>query len=293
MFCIFFEIEVKSINSFNILAFIEFLIESQLSVPTVKNYISSLKSRFKALGVRVAAFESPRVALVLTALEKNKKYVPKPKPVITPAQFHNLFLTAEVLGLKRFFRIAILLAYMGFMRISNLAPKSPASFDILRDIRRGDVKLTAQGITVFLRCTKTLQKFNQSASIPLHSISGSQLCPKKNFMELQAAYPVKANDPLLSYYSGSHLYVITQTQLRPCFSNLIQKLNFNKNLTFHSLRRSGASLAFASGVQFSTIQAHGTWTSDSLWSYIHHSARDHTIPALFSTIYSGKFGFGG
>jgi hypothetical protein len=90
-----------------------------LSAPTVKNYISSLKSRFKALGVRVAAFESPRVALVLTALEKNKKYVPKPKPVITPAQFHNLFLAAEVLGLKRFFRIALLLAYMGFMCISN------------------------------------------------------------------------------------------------------------------------------------------------------------------------------
>jgi hypothetical protein len=88
---------------------------------------------------------------VLTALEKNKKDVPKPKPVITPAQFHKLFVTAEVLGLKTFFRIAILLAYMGFMRISNLAPKSVSSFDILRDIRRGDVMLTPQGITVFLR----------------------------------------------------------------------------------------------------------------------------------------------
>jgi hypothetical protein len=51
MCCIFFEIEVKSINSFNLLAFIKFLIESQLSVPTIKNYISSLKSRFKPLGV--------------------------------------------------------------------------------------------------------------------------------------------------------------------------------------------------------------------------------------------------
>jgi hypothetical protein len=176
---------------------------------------------------------------------------------------------------------------MGFMRISNLAPKSPASFDILCDIQRGDVKLTPQGITVFLRWSKTLQKFNPSASIPLHSISGSQLCPKQNFMELQTSYPVRANDPLLSYYSGSHLYVITQTQLRSCFSKIIQNLNFNKKLSFHSLRRLGASLAFASGVQFSSIQAHGTWTSDALWSYIHHSARDHSIPALFSTIFSG------
>jgi hypothetical protein len=139
----------------------------------------------------------------------------------------------------------------------------------------------------FVRANVARPQFNQSASIPLHSISRSQLCPKQNFMELQASYPVRANDYLLSYYFSSHLYVITQTQLRSWFSKIIQNLNFNKNLTFHSLQLSGASLAFASGVQFSSIQAHGTWTSDALWSYIHHSVRDHSIPALFSTIFSG------
>jgi hypothetical protein len=73
-----------------------------LAVPTIKN-ISSVKSRLKALAVWVAVFESLRVSLVLIALAKNKKYVPKPKLVITPPQFHKLFVTAEVFGLKRFF----------------------------------------------------------------------------------------------------------------------------------------------------------------------------------------------
>jgi hypothetical protein len=204
-----------------------------------------------------------------------------------------LFVTAEVLGLKRFFRIAILLAYMGFMRISNLAPKSPASFDILHDIRRGDVKLTPQGIIVFLRWTKLFKNSINLLQYCCTPFLDHNYVPRKILWSCKHHIRIKANDPLLSYYSGSHLYVIIQTELRSCFANLIQNLNFNKSLTFHSLQHSGASLAFASGVQFSSIQAHGTWTSDALWSYIHHSARDHTIPALFSTIYSGKFGFGG
>jgi hypothetical protein len=59
---------------------------------------------------------------------------------------------------------------------------------------------------------------------------------RENFYGVASTYPVKANNPLLSYYSGSHLYVITQTQLRSCFANLILKLNVNKNFNFHSLQ---------------------------------------------------------
>jgi integrase len=175
---------------------------------------------------------------------------------------------------------------MAFLRISNLAPKSIHEYDILRDIRRGDVTVTKNGINIFIRWAKSLQKYNQTATIPLFAIPNSPLCPLKNFLNLNATFPVKHTDPLLSYYTGSRLHVITQTHLRAEFSRLVTLLNYDKHLTFHSLRRSGASLAFASGVQFSSIQAHGTWTSDAVWSYIDHTARDNSIPILFSRVFS-------
>jgi hypothetical protein len=40
-------------------------------------------------------------------------------------------------------------------------------------------------------------------------------------------------------------------------------------------------IAFASGVPFKQIQAHGTWTSESVWAYIHQSARSSVLPNFF------------
>jgi integrase len=292
MYAIFYELSIKNIEIFSLLAFIEFLVDSKLTVATIKNYISALKAKLNALGIKTAAFHSPRVALVLLSLEKHQKVMFKPKPIITPVQFQSLFIKAEVLPLKLFFRMAIILAYMAFMRISNISPKSGGAYDVLRDIRRGDVRITASGIVIHIRWSKTLQKYRQTASIPLYAIPNSILCPKNNFINLQNQFPVKATDPLLSYNAGGVLRVVTQSQLRAAFSRLVQLLNLNSNLSFHSLRRSGASLAFASGVQFSSIQAHGTWTSDALWSYIDHSARDASVPALFAAIFSTNLGLG-
>jgi hypothetical protein len=88
-------------------------------------------------------------------------------------QFNALFAKAERLTLKAFIWVVILLAYMAFFRISNIAPKSPNEFDILRDIRRGYVTVTQYGIKICISWAKLLQKYNQTATIPLFSIPSS------------------------------------------------------------------------------------------------------------------------
>jgi hypothetical protein len=143
-------LNIQNIEIFSLLAFIEFLVDSKLTVATIINYMSALKCKLNALSIKTAAFHSPRVALVLVSLEKNKKVMFKPKPVITPALFHSLFIIAEVLPLKAFYRMAILLAYMAFMCISNIAPKSGYAYDVLRDIRRGNIRITASGIVIHI-----------------------------------------------------------------------------------------------------------------------------------------------
>jgi hypothetical protein len=74
-------------------------------------------------------------------------------------------------------------------------------------------------------------------------------------------------------------------KLRAVFKKCIQYLSFHRSLSFHSLRRSGASLAFASGIPFQSIQAHGTWSSDALWVYIDAGARDASVPRLFASVF--------
>jgi hypothetical protein len=108
MFLIFHELPVKNIQIFTVLAFIEFLAFSKFSPPTIKNYISSIKSKLNILGIKTRAFQSPRVVIAITSLCKNKILQVKPKPIITPVQFQTLYLNAETLPLKAFVRVAIL-----------------------------------------------------------------------------------------------------------------------------------------------------------------------------------------
>jgi hypothetical protein len=95
MFSIFHELDVKDVQIFKLLEFIEVLVQRGLAVATIKNYISSLKSKLNTLGIKTIAFNSPRLSIVITALENNKKSVFKPKPVL----FNALLAQAEWLHL--------------------------------------------------------------------------------------------------------------------------------------------------------------------------------------------------
>ena len=52
------------------------------------------------------------------------------------------------------------------------------------------------------------------------------------------------------------------------------------SLTYHSLRRSGASAAFNNNVNFESIKAHGAWQSDAVWQYLFsnsHKAKEDSV----------------
>jgi integrase len=265
---------------------VEFLLDSNLSIPTVKNYVSSVKSSFKSSNVSVQVFESPQLALAMASLSKSWRPQVSPKPVLSPHQFSKLILHCFRLPLHVFYTNAFLLGFMALLLFSNVASPSRATFDPFRHLRRGDVTLVNGILVIHLRWTKTLQRHRQSARIKLFPVQGSHLCPVQAFLSLQRAYPVKAEDPFLSYRVAGQLFLITQTQLRRALKRLVSALNFDSRISFHVFRRSGASLAFASGIPFSAIQAHGTWASDALWAYIDADARDTTVPRFFSTVFS-------
>jgi integrase len=63
-----------------------------------------------------------------------------------------------------------------------------------------------------------------------------------------------------------------------------KKLKFQQNITFHSLRRSAASLAFKAGVPLDQIKAQGFWSSEAIWSYIETSAKTVMFPQFFAQL---------
>ena len=60
------------------------------------------------------------------------------------------------------------------------------------------------------------------------------------------------------------------------------------SLTYHALRRSGASLAFNNQVDFEAIEAQGVWNSDSVYKYLFaNSATMQQVPRMFQALLFG------
>jgi hypothetical protein len=165
-----------------LLAFIEFLIASDLAVPTVKNYVSSVKTYFKSNGVNIEVFNSHQLALTLASLSKNYSPPVSLKPIFSPQQFLQLINFSNLLPLHKLYKIAFIFSYLALFRISNVAPTSFAAFDPLRHLRRGDVFIVGNTIVIHLRWTETLQKYRQSARIRLFAISVSPVCSLAAFI---------------------------------------------------------------------------------------------------------------
>ena len=97
-------------------------------------------------------------------------------------------------------------------------------------------------------------------------------------------YPASGNAPLFFNLNG----VITQGQIRAHLVKVLQLLNLDpRSHTFHTFRRSGATLAYNNNVNIQHIQL-GTWSSDAVNAYIvddplHSSSVTSTFQSLLAT----------
>jgi hypothetical protein len=100
IFCLYYALQFPLITLHVLLSFIEFLLDSSLSVPTIKNYISAIKSSFKLHNVPIQPFLSPQLTLTLASLNKN--WVPNLslKPVISPFQLTKIIAYASFLSIQ-------------------------------------------------------------------------------------------------------------------------------------------------------------------------------------------------
>ena len=93
----------------------------------------------------------------------------------------------------------------------------------------------------------------------------------------------------LTSVSSQMLPQMGNTRLRKFWAKVLKALHLTHHgFTFHSLCRSGATLAFNLNVPMQDIQSHGTWTSEAVWAYItqDHNAADtvaHSFRSLLKT----------
>ena len=134
-----------------------------------------------------------------------------------------------------------------------------------KQLCRGDIIFHASHAIVIVKWTKTLQSFHKGTFVLIPRLPASPLCPVTALQAMFTQYPVHKNAPLFVSESG----VITQYQVRQHLARIVEMLQLDPRMyTFHTFRRSGATLAFNNDVNIQAIKRHGTWSSDTVHRYI-------------------------
>jgi hypothetical protein len=267
--------------------YIEYLSLNLRSAQSVRNYVSAVSLIHRQLGLDFSGMQTYPVTNMLRAVDRTLRSPILPKLPVTIPLLYKLISACQKLGTWGLvFKCAILFCFFVFLRQSNVAPRSLHLWDSTRDTLRSDVQATTHGLLLRLKWSKTHQGAHSPLYIPLPDIRGSPLCPTRAFQHMCRCFPTTTpTTPLLIYGSpGTSTAVVTSRMLADQLRILIIQLRLPPSrYTLHSLRQGGATFCHSLGIPVEQIKAHGTWKSDTVWTYINPTHSDRSIiPATMS-----------
>ena len=178
------------------------------------------------------------------------------------------------------FKIALLFGFMGYLRVSNLAPNTITDFDKLRHTTWGDIWPSNYGIIFSLKWSKTRQCATNTVSIPLPALGESELCPLRAWREYSSrltGVDITPETPILLSMVHPIGKPITVPVIREFMRRAAEAVGLSAQAyTPHSLRRGGASFSFNMGVPLEFIKFHGTWESNAVNAYLTGQPRFNT-----------------
>ena len=193
-------------------------------------------------------------------------------------------ISCEILPDPLLFRAIFLTAYYGFLRMSNIAPHSAATFDPAVHILRQDLIFAPPGAHLLLKWTKTLQDNKSFHVIQLPEIQNIYLCPVRASKALLASRPLPPSAPLFANNFSPYKQII-DTHIRDALKKVLTHRNISHTShSFHTFRRSGATFAFDHNVALQNIMAHGLWRSSAIWTYLQNASQAASIiPHTFTS----------
>ena len=248
--------------------FMEHLADRGLESTTITNHLSSLRTYFGMAGLNNSPLYVRVVINAMRGISINIRHTPAPALLITPQAISTVLANAGQLQYPSHIRLAVVWMFMGFLRQSNLAPKTTATFNPTRHLTRGDVKMEPGELTITHKWLKTMQKSSTPTTITLWAKPGSSVCPVAAYQDLLRHAPTYHRDqPLLQYADYNPMMA---PYIAKCWARLLDIAGLPRaRYTLHGLRRGGASYSYhGAGATLEDVMSHGRWASSAVLSYL-------------------------
>ena len=259
---------IETLSVEELLSYCEFLYSNHYSPSAIANALAGIKSKMQSYGLKVVVFSDIRINYFLKSLRLNQPFRAKMPHLIDFKLLRQISQACNKLPHHLLFRSVYLVAFYSFLRISNLVPHSVRTFSPLQHLARGDVLFAPPGVHLLVKWSKTLQNKDKVVILKLPAVADANICPVQHLCSLLHVSPGHQDSPLFQIQMYNKWVPLTDSRLRKHLKDVLTSLNLQKsNITFHSFRKSGASLAFQGQASLQSIKVHGTWSSDTVWTY--------------------------
>ncbi len=249
------------------LCYLEFLSKKMKSPKTVSNYWASVKLIHSLLKVSFTVMDDIEIQLFLRSVSLSKRHVSKQMSALTKKHLGQMCRVLDTQGTRGLvLKTALTIGFFAFLRGSNLCPQDAGSFDCTRHFTRSDVQVTKEGLVVKLKWAKNMQSALQQTAIPIPRVKQSHMDPTLAFVRMCNAVQTSNNQPLFMLDAHTMLKL---DDLRCAFKLLCVEVGLDPDkYSVHSLRRGGATEAYAGGASALDIKRHGAWSSDCFLNYV-------------------------
>ena len=161
---------------------------------------------------------------------------------------------------------AMLLAFFGCFRLSNLVPGSKSKYDKFKQLSRDDIKFENDIVLIYYKWSKTNQNCNRVAWIPICRVKDERFDVKIYLKLLLDVVKAPKEAPLFSFRKNKfHTRNTLVKLLDMCVFD--SGLNIG-NYSWHSFRRGSAVFAFELGIADTAVQRLGNWSSMAFKHYL-------------------------
>ena len=251
-----------------LLRFIAFLARGPYAFRSAANMIGSLRWFSSFLDPpSVKTFDA---VLVSSTIKGLKAQLSRPVRQKLPFSVVHLLKFYYVLNMSDAKQLAcwcaMLIAFFGCFRLSNLVPSSKKKFDPLKQLKRGDIRFDKETVLIFYKWSKTNQNANRVTWIPISAVSDFRFNVKFYLQKLFINVKAPKNAPLFSFSKSDF-------HSRSSLIRLLDQCVFDTGLSmsdysWHSFRRGAAMFAFELGLGDTAVQLLGDWSSMAFKNYL-------------------------
>ena len=256
---------VSVLSVSNLLSFLELLTDCQISPRVVNNYVSAIRGYLQMYNVATDWMGNRLITNYLRAISIHTTVMCKPKGTFSMQDIFNISKLLEKWDFPWHYRASFLLSFYAFLRISNVVPVNLSSFDPGKQITWGDIVFLPGGAKITLKWAKNLQRYDQTHQVHIPIMNNPFLCPVHALWQLHLIERHQPSDPVIKH--GQVPFI--EGQLRRRLALVLKTMGISHTAhTYHSLRRSAASIAFNNNIPLENIKSHGAWSSDAVYKYL-------------------------